>query len=165
MPSLLDDVLDRGGNIFVFARNQPRVSLQDGDFAAEAAVHLPKLQADVAAADDDEMLGQKIDLHHRGVCEIADLIETRHGRNDGTAADVDEDLIGSEAVLADCDHMRRLETRLPFVHIDIWFVAQPAFRRLPAMASGSRLCAPSLSSCRRQPAPVLTPNSAARRAT
>ena len=30
----------------------------------EAAVHLAELEADVAAADDDQVLRQEVDVHH-----------------------------------------------------------------------------------------------------
>ena len=35
--------------------------------AAEAAVHLGELEADVAAADDDQVRGQEVDVQHRGL--------------------------------------------------------------------------------------------------
>ena len=38
---------------------------------AEAPVHLAELEPDVAAADDDQVLGQKVDIHHRRIGEIA----------------------------------------------------------------------------------------------
>ena len=48
---------DRARHILVFARDQPRRHLDDGHAAAETAVHLRELEPDIAAADDDEMLG------------------------------------------------------------------------------------------------------------
>src|SRR5437868_7312815 len=41
------------GNVFVFALDQSRRHLHNGDFTAETAIHLRKLQSHVAAADDD----------------------------------------------------------------------------------------------------------------
>src|SRR6516164_1160541 len=52
-------------NVFVFTLNQSRRHLDNGDLTAEAAVHLSKLQPNIAAADDDEVLGQKVHVHHR----------------------------------------------------------------------------------------------------
>ena len=60
-----EDCPDGFGNVFVFTLNQPRSHLDDRDLAAEAAVHLRKLQTDIAAANDDQMLGQKVHVHHR----------------------------------------------------------------------------------------------------
>src|SRR5438093_7380420 len=53
------------GNVFVFTLNQSRPPLHDGHLAAKAAIHLGKLQSHVTAADDDQVLGQKIHVHHR----------------------------------------------------------------------------------------------------
>src|SRR5256885_3966327 len=50
------------GNVFVFTLNQSRSSLHHGDFTAETAIHLSKLQSHVAAADDDQMLGQEVQV-------------------------------------------------------------------------------------------------------
>ena len=46
----------------VLALDQARSLLDDGHLAAEAAVHLRKLEADVTAADDDEMTRQDIEI-------------------------------------------------------------------------------------------------------
>src|ERR1700745_1160541 len=60
-----ENCFDVFGNVFVFTFNQSRRHLHNGDLAAEAAVHLSKLQSYVAAADDDQVFRQKIDVHHR----------------------------------------------------------------------------------------------------
>ena len=75
----------------------------DGDFAAEAAIHLSELDADVAAADDDEMLGQEVDLEHGGVVEVLDLVDAGEIGGGGAAAYVEEDLRGFEEIVADAD--------------------------------------------------------------
>src|SRR5436309_5923243 len=49
-----ENCFDVFGNVFVFAFNQARPPLHHGDLTAEAAVHLSKLQPDIAAADDDQ---------------------------------------------------------------------------------------------------------------
>jgi hypothetical protein len=49
----LQDVGDGHGNVPVLARDQPRCHLDDGHLAAEAAENLRKLEADVAAAEDE----------------------------------------------------------------------------------------------------------------
>ena len=53
----------------------------DRDLAAEAPEHLRELEPDVAAADDHQMSRDEIDVHHRAVGQIVDLIEPRHGRD------------------------------------------------------------------------------------
>ena len=39
--------------------------LDHRDLGSEAAEHLGEFQPDIAAADDDQMLGQEVELHHR----------------------------------------------------------------------------------------------------
>ena len=82
------------GNIFVFTSNQARSHLYNRDFAAEAAIHLPKFQTNITSADDDKMLRQKIDVHHRRVREKWDIMDPRHLGNRGAPANVDENLVG-----------------------------------------------------------------------
>ena len=60
----LQDLLHRGRDILVVAGDQAISHLDDGDAASEAAIHLGELQADIAAADDHQVLGQEVDLHH-----------------------------------------------------------------------------------------------------
>src|SRR5688500_10658385 len=48
-----EDCPDGFGNVLVFTLNQARPHLDDRHLAAEAAVHLSKLQTDIAAANDD----------------------------------------------------------------------------------------------------------------
>src|SRR5437762_18183 len=52
-------------NIFVFTVNQSRPPLHNGHLAAEAPIHLGKLQSHIAAADDDQVLWEKVHVHHR----------------------------------------------------------------------------------------------------
>src|SRR5437868_15378482 len=59
-----ENCFDVFGNIFVFTVNQPRPPLYNGHLTAEAAIHLSKLQSHIAAADDDQVLGQKLHVHH-----------------------------------------------------------------------------------------------------
>ena len=61
----LEDLLHRLRDVLVLARDQARRHLDDGDRAAEAAEHLPELEADVAAADHDQVLRHEVDVHHR----------------------------------------------------------------------------------------------------
>src|SRR2546421_4215733 len=56
---VFENRFDVFGNVFVFTVNQSRPSLHNGHLTAEAAIHLSKLQSHIAAADDDQVLGQK----------------------------------------------------------------------------------------------------------
>ena len=55
----LEDLAHRLRDVLVFAADQPRRLLDDRHLGAEAAVHLRELEADVAAADDDQMPRQR----------------------------------------------------------------------------------------------------------
>ena len=57
-PFIAQQLFDRRGNIGVFAVEQLLAALNDRDAAAEAAHGLRELQADVAAANDNQVLGQ-----------------------------------------------------------------------------------------------------------
>ncbi len=61
----LQDFAHSLGNVFVLPSNQARSHFHNRDFAPEAAIDLGELQPNITSADDDEMLGQEIDVHHR----------------------------------------------------------------------------------------------------
>ena len=100
---VFEDFPNFGRNIWVFTADQARAHLDDGDFAAETTEHLSKLEPDIATADDDEMPWKKIDVHHRRVREIWNLIDARHIWDAGTATGIDEDFVGGKAGVADGD--------------------------------------------------------------
>ena len=62
----------------------------------QAAIDLGELEADVAAAQDDEMRGEKIDFHHRAIGEIRNLVEAGDPRDRCSPADIDEDAVGAD---------------------------------------------------------------------
>ena len=61
----LQDFAHSLGNVFVFPSNQARSHFHNRDFAPEAAIDLGELQPNITSPNDDEMLGQEIDVHHR----------------------------------------------------------------------------------------------------
>src|SRR5215831_14112447 len=92
----LHNLLDGRRDILIFVLNEPWSHLDDRDLAAEAPEHLAEFEADVTAADDHEMTWEKVHLHHGAVVEAVHLVESRHRRSDGAAADVDKNLAGGE---------------------------------------------------------------------
>ena len=88
---------DLGRDVVVLARQQLRRALDHRDLRAEAPVHLRELQADVAAADDHQVLGHAV--HGPSSCELV-----RNGTSftpgmsghRRPAADVEEHLVGLE---------------------------------------------------------------------
>jgi hypothetical protein len=72
----MQDFKDSVGDVFVFAGDQAAAHLEDGDLTAEATEHLAELKANVASADDDQMLGQGFEIHQRAVVEVGNFLET-----------------------------------------------------------------------------------------
>src|SRR3989442_3437706 len=139
------DFLDRHRYILVLALNQAGPHLDDSDLASKSAEHLPELQPHVAAAHYDQMLGKKVDFHHRAVGEIFDLFESGHWRHGRAAADVDEDPIGRYPVLAHTNLSGRLETGVALVDCTVFHPLQPRLDtnpRLPGYGVLPRLDAP-----------------------
>ncbi len=122
-----EDLFDGRGYVFVFMRDEARAFFDDGDFAAEAAEDLGEFEADVAAADDDQMRGEFFEVEDGGVDEIGDLVDAGHVGHDGAAADVDEDAIGAEGFRACLDFMRGEEVRLFVEDGAVLHAAQPLF--------------------------------------
>jgi hypothetical protein len=58
-----------GGNVGIFAAGKLRSGLDDRHLAAEAAIGLRQLQADIAAAEDDQMAGQSVELERLDIGE------------------------------------------------------------------------------------------------
>jgi hypothetical protein len=129
----LKNVRDGGRDVLILARDDPWSHLDDGDAAAEAPVHLRELEADVAAADDDEMVWQLPELHHAAVGEVGRALEAGDRRRCGTSADVDEDAPGPQHRSAHRDAVRAGEARVP---LDDGAAGQPAN---PAFDAGARL--------------------------
>ena len=112
------DVGDCSGRVLVLARDQARRHLDHRHLTAEAAVDLREFQADVAAADDDQVRRHEIDLQHRAVGEIGDLVETRNVGHKGTPANIDEDLGCAQGLAADRHRRGRSEARVALVDRD-----------------------------------------------
>ena len=111
-PFLLENLPDRIGHIFVLARDEALGHFDDGHFAAEATVHLREFESDIAAADDEQMIRQKVHLHHAAVRQKRDLIEPRHVRDKGARAGVDENALGLEQMVVNAHGPWALESRM-----------------------------------------------------
>ena len=137
-----EEGLDGGGDVFVFARDEAGDLFDDGDFAAEAAEDLSEFEADVAAADDDEMARERVEFEDADVGQVGDLIDAGKVGDDGAAADVDEDLIGGEEVVADADLFWRFEAGVAGEDGAVLHAAQPAFEAIAGVERRSCLCGP-----------------------
>ena len=72
---VLEDAAHGLGDVGVLAADDLRALLDDGDLGAEAAEGLGELEADVAAADDDEVAGQLVEGEQRAVVEGRDVAD------------------------------------------------------------------------------------------
>jgi hypothetical protein len=107
-----EEILDGERYVLVFAPDEPRTHLHHRDAAAEAADHLRELESYVAPADDEQVLRQEPDVHHRHVGQVRHGVEPRHRRNERPAADVDKDPVRREAVAVHLHRRRTAETRM-----------------------------------------------------
>ena len=129
----LQDLLHLGRDLAVLAGDQAVAVLEHGHARAEAPVHLGELEADVAAADDQQVLGQEVDRHHRGVVEHRHVGDAFPGRQDRAAADVDEDLRRLQDRAVDLDRVRADEAGMAPDQAQVLRPADPlveAFDRL-----------------------------------
>src|SRR3990172_368179 len=80
--------------------------MNDRHAASEAPKHLAELQPDVAAAKDQEVFRQLLQLHDRRVGQGLDLIQPLEAGNVGPGARVDEDPLGLQHLATNLDLMR-----------------------------------------------------------
>ena len=114
---LLEQIPDGPGNVRILPSDERRSHLDDRDLTSEAPEHLAELEADVAPADDDEVLGQDAQVHHRAVREKRGAIDAGQFRDRGTTADVDEDAVGAEEGLTNRDLPCRAEAGVAPEHV------------------------------------------------
>ena len=73
--------------------------LDDGHAAAEAAVRLGELEADIPAAEDDEVLGQPVEFEQLDVRQRPGIRQAGDRRDRGVGSQVEEDSVA-------CQHAR-----------------------------------------------------------
>src|ERR1700675_3034801 len=115
---LLQDCQNFIGDVRVFATKQLRSLLRDGHAAAKAAEKLAEFKPDVAAADDEEMLGDGVEFHDGRAIEIRNALQTFERRYGSAAPRVDEEFICGERALrailkADLNRARTREASFP----------------------------------------------------
>src|SRR5262249_13302400 len=118
-PLLLQCLFQRLAHVGVLARQELTAAVDDGDPAAEAAEHLPELQADVPAAQDEQVLRQLSQLEDALVGQVADPVEPRDGWDGWPGAGVDEDALALQLLLADAEAVRPDEARVPAEKVQV----------------------------------------------
>src|ERR1700751_4322810 len=94
--------------------SEPWRHFDDRYLAAKAAIHLAEFEADIAPADNDEMVRQKIDVHHRRIRQVGHLLYAGHWRHQCPAAHIDKDPLSAQPpsivmIGGDFDRLRRCE--------------------------------------------------------
>ena len=131
------------GDVVVLARDQSLGVFDHRHARAEAAKHLGELEPDVAAAGDDQMLGQDVERQDRRVVERADLGEPRPVGHDGARADVEEDLRRRQPLAVDLI-VCRLDRSGPAPRTSVRLaVSSIQARQAGARLARPRPCAPS----------------------
>ena len=115
-----------GRDIRVLSRNQRRTALDDGHLAPETPIHLGELQADVAPPDDDQMIRQVVHVHHAGIRQIVDIVDSRNRRNGSPSTRIDENLLGFKELTAHGNRVRSLKTTVAFKGRDVLEPLHPA---------------------------------------
>src|SRR5712691_5741156 len=93
--------------------------MDDCHAAAKAPEHLPELEADVPSAKHQQVIGDLVQLHDGGVCEIAGCFKSLDAGNGGTRARVDEDTLTFERLAADGEAVRTGEARLSAIETQV----------------------------------------------
>ena len=117
--------MNRLGNVGVLAADDARAGLDHGHAGAEAPVDLRELQADVAAADDDQVGRHMVQMHDALVVERGHALNARQVGPAGAAAGVDENAWRLQHPAADIHLVRRAEGRMPLDHADVWRAVEP----------------------------------------
>ena len=107
-------MLDRLGHVRVFAVDQRAVPFDDGHAATETAERLRQLEAHVAAAQDDQVFREVVQIQGLDVSQRARLREAGGVIDPGTRPGVDHDGLAAERpgparVERDLDGLRRDE--------------------------------------------------------
>src|SRR5262249_43235873 len=130
---------DRVRHFGILAPDEARRHLDDGDASAEAAVHLRELEPDVAAADDDKMLWEEVDVHHAGARQVAYAVEPIERRDCRSPAGVDEDLGRLEQRAVDAYRMRTLEAAVAGDELHVRRVPHPVRHAFVGLANDAVL--------------------------
>ena len=125
MPSFWSISVAAVSDVVVFAGHELVGAFEDCDLGSEAAEDLAELHADVASADDHEVLGDGVEIEQPGVVEPVDLVEAGDGHLKRAGAGVDDDCVARDDVVADLDFVLADEVCVVGVEVDAVHGAEP----------------------------------------
>ena len=111
----LDNFPDGVRDILILTGDEALSSPDNRDLAPEAMVPLPEFETDIAATQDQEMLGKKIHLHDGGVSHVSERLEAGDIEHGSAAAHVVEYLFRIDEIITHADLARSLEADLPLM--------------------------------------------------
>src|SRR5690349_23787318 len=122
----LEDRLHFRRYVFVLAPDETRPHFDHGDATAEAAIHLSELEPDVAPSDDDEVLGQEVDVHHARVVEVTDCVESFDPARGRAPPDIEENLRRFQRLVVYANTVRTFESRVSVDDRQVGRLLEPA---------------------------------------
>src|SRR5262249_47109068 len=99
-------------HVRVLAWQDTLATVYHRNLAAEPPEHLPKLQADVPTAEDEQVFRQLVQLHERGVGQIMDLVQPVDVWNVRACPGVNENALALQWLPGDIDPVRAGEPGL-----------------------------------------------------
>ena len=121
----LEDAAHLLRHVVVLAPDETRPLLDDRHFSAKSPIHLRELEADVAPADDDQMLRYLIERQDGGVRQERHVADARHLGHQRAASDVDEDARRRQLLLIDANDIPGFESSMSFEDRAAVHVPQP----------------------------------------
>ena len=93
MPSASSAFCQRRRNVRILARQDPFAIVNNRHAAAEPAEYLPEFQSDISAAEHDQMLRHRLQLHNRRVGQKRNCVEPLNLRNRGPRPGINENFL------------------------------------------------------------------------
>ncbi len=119
-------LLQFGYDVLIFGTKQALTGVNDRDAAAKPAEHLAEFEADVSAAEDQQMLGNFLQFHHGDIGEIRNRVNPSERGDARTRPGIDENFLAFESLAVDLDLMGAGKARVPTDEADV-LVPRDAF--------------------------------------
>ena len=105
-PLLAEHALEGLADLAIHARDQVVEIFDDGNLGSEPAPYGSQFETDIAAADDDEPVGDRLELERTGGGHDALFVDGHAGKRDALASRGDDDVLGGVRGSADADAAR-----------------------------------------------------------